>query len=84
MLDYDQDKLREQSRDDLGEIWAREATPFPLEEGGWLMGSLEDLQGRFNLNTLADRGGERRLRPSLSGYCRPWGSQHSPARKRSP
>ena len=74
VLDYDQDKLREQSRDDLGEIWAREATPFPLEEGGWLMGSLEDLQGRFNLNTLADRGGEStgpdRFTPAQAQFIR--------------
>ncbi|MEH6634685.1 MAG: type II secretion system minor pseudopilin GspK, partial [Halioglobus sp.] len=27
--------------------------PYPLDEGGWLVGSLEDLQGRFNLNALA-------------------------------
>ncbi|GHD26252.1 type II secretion system minor pseudopilin GspK [Parahalioglobus pacificus] len=53
VLDYDQDKQREQPRDDLTEIWAQEATPYPLEEGGWLMGSLEDLQGRFNLNSLS-------------------------------
>ena len=58
VLDYDQDKQREQPRDEHSEVWAREATPFPLEEGGWLMGSLEDLQGRFNLNSLAARGGD--------------------------
>ncbi len=38
--------------DHLGELWAAEATPFPLDEGGWLLGQLEDLQGRFNLNLL--------------------------------
>ncbi len=38
--------------DHLGELWAAEATPFPLDEGGWLLGRLEDLQGRFNLNLL--------------------------------
>ena len=74
VLDYDQDKQREQPRDDLSEIWAREATPFPLEEGGWLMGSLEDLQGRFNLNTLAARGGEStgpdRFTPAQAQFIR--------------
>jgi len=40
--------------DHLGELWAGEATPYPLAEGGWLVGKLEDLQGRFNLNSLVD------------------------------
>lgn len=52
ILDYDQDK-GEQPRDDLGEIWASQQQPFALDGGGWLLGSLEDLQGRFNLNHLA-------------------------------
>ncbi len=50
--DADQDALREAPRDDLTEIWATQATPYALGEGGWLMGQLEDLQGRFNLNNL--------------------------------
>ncbi|MDP4916519.1 MAG: type II secretion system minor pseudopilin GspK, partial [Haliea sp.] len=41
-----------------GEIWAQQATPYPLDEGGWLVGSLQDLQGRFNLNTLAQAPAE--------------------------
>jgi len=52
-LDYDQDQIEETPRDDLQEVWAREEVPYPLEEGGWLSGTLEDLQGRFNLNRLA-------------------------------
>ncbi|MEQ9464614.1 MAG: type II secretion system protein GspK, partial [Haliea sp.] len=64
VMDHDADQAREQPRDDLTEVWAQQATPYPLDEGGWLVGSLEDLQGRFNLNTLAaglagfDAGGE--------------------------
>ena len=53
ILDYDQDKQEQQARDDLSEIWARQSQPFALDDGGWLAGSLEDLQGRFNLNHLA-------------------------------
>jgi len=74
VLDYDQDKVKEKPRDDLSEVWAREATPFPLEEGGFLMGSLEDLQGRFNLNALAERSGEgegaERFTPAQAQFIR--------------
>ena len=55
LADDDADRRAKIQRDDLEEIWAREANPYPLEEGGWLLGSLEDLQGRFNLNHLAQR-----------------------------
>ena len=52
-LDYDADFANEQERDDLTEFWARpDPEPYPLEEGGWLFGSIQDLQGRFNLNSL--------------------------------
>jgi general secretion pathway protein K len=55
--DYDADQLREQPRDDLTEAWAQDpdtVVPYDLDEGGWLRGGLEDLQGRFNLNSLVD------------------------------
>ncbi|MEH6590135.1 MAG: type II secretion system minor pseudopilin GspK [Halioglobus sp.] len=52
VLDADADQGKDAPRDDLQEIWAQPPTPYTLDEGGWLMGSLEDLQGRFNLNTL--------------------------------
>jgi len=55
LVDYDMDKGDEEPRDDLDEIWAQPPTPFALDEGGWLVGSLTDLQGRFNLNSLAAR-----------------------------
>ncbi|MEM1114610.1 MAG: type II secretion system minor pseudopilin GspK, partial [Pseudomonadota bacterium] len=45
--------------DDLSETWAQEAAPYALGEGGWMMGRLTDLQGRFNLNRLADPAPER-------------------------
>lgn len=53
ILDYDQDKEEQQIRDDLDEGWASQERAFALDDGGWLTGSLEDLQGRFNLNHLA-------------------------------
>ncbi|MEP1470631.1 MAG: type II secretion system minor pseudopilin GspK [Halieaceae bacterium] len=59
VLDYDTDKQRDVPRDDLEEIWAQPPTPYALDEGGWLMGGLEDLQGRFNLNSLAGAGGRQ-------------------------
>lgn len=52
-LDYDADIVRGVTRDDLTEIWAQESMPYALDEGGWMVGYLEDLQGRFNLNLLA-------------------------------
>lgn len=60
LIDYDADKSLGQSRDDLDEIWAQPSAPYPLDEGGWLAGELLDLQGRFNLNSLAaaPAGGE--------------------------
>lgn len=51
-LDAAQDTASDYPRDDLTELWAQEATPYPLDEQGWLLGSLEDLEGRFNLNGL--------------------------------
>lgn len=53
--DYELDQQREQPRDDLSELWAQESPPYALDEGGWLLGSLSDLQGRFNLNLLAEQ-----------------------------
>jgi general secretion pathway protein K len=58
--DYDADSAQGQPRDELTEGWAQnpdEVMPYDLDEGGWLRGGLEDLQGRFNLNTLEERSG---------------------------
>ena len=52
LADYDQDKTAKVPQDTLREIWAQPSTPYPLDDGGWLTGSLQDLQGRFNLNWL--------------------------------
>jgi general secretion pathway protein K len=42
--------------DDLQEDWATLLPPLPVE-GGSIQGSLEDMQGRFNLNSLLDADG---------------------------
>lgn len=33
------------------DIWAQPPQPYPVD-GGWMLGSVGDLQGRFNLNSL--------------------------------
>jgi len=59
LADYDMDKNAGLLRDDLTEIWwTKPGDPPPtyaLDGTGWLSGSLEDLQGRFNLNTLVEK-----------------------------
>jgi general secretion pathway protein K len=55
LADYDEDKIEGLARDDLEELWAQPPTPYALDDIGWMRGSLEDLQGRFNLNALAER-----------------------------
>jgi general secretion pathway protein K len=45
-----QDK-QETKTDHLGEPWARPMPPLPVD-GGSVAGRLEDLQGRFNLNSM--------------------------------
>lgn len=46
---------RNNETDHLGEDWARQLPPMPLDEGT-LSGRLQDLQGRFNLNNLVRQG----------------------------
>ncbi|HEX7080306.1 MAG TPA: type II secretion system minor pseudopilin GspK [Gammaproteobacteria bacterium] len=46
-----QDLVDSPDSDNLGEDWALELAPLPVE-GGAIAGRLEDLQGRFNLNNL--------------------------------
>jgi general secretion pathway protein K len=55
VMDYDEDKAEGLQRDDLLELWAQQAPDYPLDNVGWMRGALEDLQGRFNLNALAER-----------------------------
>jgi len=51
-----QDLVDSPDADHLGEQWAIELPPLPVE-GGTIAGRLEDLQGRFNLNNLIGRNG---------------------------
>ena len=54
------DKMESPKQDDFTEAWATPIPPIPLEDvGGEFEGTLEDLQGRFNLNNLVtyDGGG---------------------------
>ena len=41
----------------LGQNWAQQLPPLPVE-GGEILGHLEDLQGRFNLNNLVNQAGQ--------------------------
>ena len=49
------DDRRKNEIDHNGEDWATRLPPLPVE-GGQVQGFLEDLQGRFNLNTLNQSG----------------------------
>jgi len=50
---------REKGKEDtLGSQWAKHLPPLPVQ-GGQLQGSVEDLQGRFNLNDLVDSKGKK-------------------------
>ncbi|MDH4125408.1 MAG: type II secretion system minor pseudopilin GspK [Gammaproteobacteria bacterium] len=51
--DYEDDP----DHDHLGEIWASELPPLPID-GGEIFGVIEDLQGRFNVNNLIDANGD--------------------------
>lgn len=51
-----QDQIESQT-DHLGEIWAIELAPMPVD-GGLISGRIEDLQGRFNLNNLITPQGQ--------------------------
>lgn len=51
-----QDLVDSPDSDHLGEVWAVELAPLPVD-GGTIMGRLEDLQGRFNLNNLVGADG---------------------------
>lgn len=64
-LDHDTETATNDTRDTLKDVWAQEAQPYPLDEGGWLIGGLEDLQGRFNLNNL---GGAPLTGEGAAGY----------------
>ena len=52
-----QDLVDSPDADHLGELWATELAPLPIE-GGVIAGRLEDLQARFNLNNLVTVEGD--------------------------
>ena len=51
-----QDLVDSPNSDNLGEQWAFELPPLPVD-GGTITGRIEDLQGRFNLNNLLSADG---------------------------
>jgi general secretion pathway protein K len=81
-----QDQVDSIESDHLGEIWAVELPPMPVD-GGVISGRVEDLQGRFNINNLVTPQGEEdeiarrqferllemlELDPSLAGVAVDW------------
>ena len=48
--------LEDSQIDHLGELWASDLPPLPVDNGV-VFGSIEDLQGRFNINNLVDNEG---------------------------
>ncbi len=46
----------------LSQSWAIRQPPYPVDERGSVEGYLEDMQGRFNLNLLADPDPQKRAR----------------------
>jgi general secretion pathway protein K len=49
--------IEDSETDNLTEFWAGDLPVFPIE-GGEVFGTIEDLQGRFNVNNLVNRNGE--------------------------
>ena len=49
--------LQDSETDHLGEIWAMQLPGFPID-GGDVTGTIQDLQGRFNINNLIDQNGQ--------------------------
>ena len=61
------DARAEVAADHLGEVWAQPPTPYPLDAGGWMSGRIEDLQGRLNLNLLAEMQAGGQTTPDANG-----------------
>ncbi len=64
--------LQDSQTDHLGEIWAQQLPPLPVEGAGMsgdVSGGLIDLQGRFNVNNLLNSAGEID-EPSLEQFRR--------------
>ena len=56
IMDILRQDLQDGPTDHLGEIWASDLPGLPID-GGEVFGSIEDLQGRFNINNLVDENG---------------------------
>ncbi len=54
------DDRKKNNYDHLGENWAAQLPPLPIE-GGYIYGRIEDLQGRINLNNIIDPEQQKRL-----------------------
>jgi len=54
--DFLKKDLQDSQTDHLGEIWAQPLPPLPID-GGTVEGRLEDMQGRFNINSLVNADG---------------------------
>ncbi len=52
------DAMQSAQTDDFTEEWAMPIPPIPIE-GGEVAGFLEDMQGRFNINSLVTREGDQ-------------------------
>ncbi|HET7202150.1 MAG TPA: type II secretion system minor pseudopilin GspK, partial [Steroidobacteraceae bacterium] len=53
--DFLRQDAQDSQQDHLGEVWAQQMPPLPIDEGiGTVEGRLEDMQGRFNLNNLVN------------------------------
>jgi general secretion pathway protein K len=53
--DFLRKDAQDSQQDHLGEAWAQQMPPLPIDEGiGTVEGRLEDMQGRFNLNNLVN------------------------------
>lgn len=65
------DALQSPKTDDLTEEWATPIPPIPIE-GGEFQGQLEDMQGRFNLNSLVrlEGGTLRRDEEAIKRFTR--------------
>lgn len=59
--------LKDNETDNLGEAWAENIPPLPVP-GGQIKGYVEDLQGRFNLNSLVLDG--KVSKPQLEQFQR--------------
>jgi general secretion pathway protein K len=56
--DFLKKDLQDSQTDHLGEVWAQPLPPLPID-GGTVEGRLEDMQGRFNINSLVNSDGTR-------------------------